>query len=116
MKTRCSQRQERRPQQISNGGRATLRAAAPTTWLSTLEMTPPARCKREPQNIQQFHFRSRKTRLQLYLELHVNPELHIKNQPEVDGHSRVEGEAEAEGAHIGIVVIADPEQHASHQE
>ena len=49
-------------------------------------------------------------------EIHVDPEHHIENEPEIDGDGRIEGDAEAEGAHIGIVVIADPEQHASHQE
>ena len=50
------------------------------------------------------------------LEVDVDAEHHIEEQPEIDGDGRIEGDAEAEGAHIRIVVIADPEQHAAHQE
>ena len=49
-------------------------------------------------------------------EIRVVPEHHAENQPEIDGDGRIEGDAEAEGAHIRVVVIAHPEQHASHQE
>ena len=46
----------------------------------------------------------------------MDAEHHVEDEPEIDGDGRIEGDAEAERPHIRVVVVADPEQHAPHDE